>query len=108
MWVAPSKRPSVLLKPSNSPCVVLLLIATTRGCLHPLCLSLRLQCQDEYGEVCPAGWHKGAATIKPDPTSKLEYFSQAGGALNGDVEMAVNGKKRPGEPLEKDAKKART
>jgi len=65
------------------------------------------QFTDEHGEVCPVGWHKGAATIKPDPTSKLEYFSQAASASNGDVEMAVNGKKRPGEPLEKDAKKAR-
>jgi hypothetical protein len=51
---------------------------------------------------------KGAATIKPDPTSKLEYFSQANSAPNGDVEMSMNGKKRPGEPLEKEAKKART
>jgi hypothetical protein len=82
---------------------MLLLVNTSRAFHHP---PLTLT-QDEHGEVCPVGWHKGAATIKPDPTSKLEYFSQAASASNGDVEMAVNGKKRPGEPLEKDAKKAR-
>ena len=57
--------------------------------------------------MCPVGWHKGASTIKPDPTSKLEYFKQVHSAHNGDVEMAANGKKRLGEPLEKEAKKAR-
>ena len=80
---------------------------TIHGCLHPPYAPLTLRPQDEHGEVCPAGWHKGAATIKPDPTSKLEYFSQVGGTSNGDVEMGANGKKRSGEPLEKRAKKAR-
>ncbi|EFX04965.1 peroxiredoxin 1 [Grosmannia clavigera kw1407] len=33
------------------------------------------QFTDEYGEVCPAGWHAGSKTIKADPKLKLEYFS---------------------------------
>jgi alkyl hydroperoxide reductase subunit AhpC len=33
---------------------------------------------DEHGEVCPAGWNKNnKATIKTDPTAKLEYFEKA-------------------------------
>lgn len=27
------------------------------------------------GEVCPAGWTKGKATMKPDPKGSQEYFS---------------------------------
>lgn len=30
---------------------------------------------DEHGEVCPAGWTPGSASIKPDPVNKKEYFS---------------------------------
>ncbi|PRW44307.1 2-cys peroxiredoxin [Chlorella sorokiniana] len=29
----------------------------------------------EHGEVCPANWQEGAATIKPNPKESLEYFS---------------------------------
>ncbi|PFH59215.1 hypothetical protein XA68_12646 [Ophiocordyceps unilateralis] len=29
---------------------------------------------EEHGEACPAGWNKGAKTIKADPKGSLEYF----------------------------------
>lgn len=32
---------------------------------------------DEHGEVCPAGWKPGSATIKPDIEKSKEYFSKA-------------------------------
>ncbi|CDS05373.1 Putative Peroxiredoxin [Lichtheimia ramosa] len=32
---------------------------------------------DEHGEVCPAGWQKGSATIKPDVKQSKEYFEKA-------------------------------
>eukprot|EP00117_Sycon_ciliatum_P038393 scpid69360/ scgid28540/ Peroxiredoxin-4; Antioxidant enzyme AOE372; Peroxiredoxin IV; Thioredoxin peroxidase AO372; Thioredoxin-dependent peroxide reductase A0372 len=32
---------------------------------------------DEHGEVCPAGWKPGAATIVPDPEGKKAYFEKA-------------------------------
>lgn len=35
------------------------------------------QYADVHGEVCPAGWNPGAATIKPNPKDKLEYFEKA-------------------------------
>ena len=28
----------------------------------------------KHGEVCPAGWSKGKATMKPDPKGSQEYF----------------------------------
>uniref|UniRef100_A0A6B2LJW7 thioredoxin-dependent peroxiredoxin n=1 Tax=Arcella intermedia TaxID=1963864 RepID=A0A6B2LJW7_9EUKA len=31
---------------------------------------------EQHGEVCPAGWTKGADTIKPNPTDKLQYFGK--------------------------------
>lgn len=34
------------------------------------------QFTDEHGEVCPAGWTPGAATMKADPVGSLEYFSK--------------------------------
>lgn len=34
------------------------------------------QFTDEHGEVCPAGWQPGKATIKPTPQQKGEFFSQ--------------------------------
>lgn len=34
------------------------------------------QYADEHGEVCPAGWTPGKATIKPTPQQKGEYFGQ--------------------------------
>jgi peroxiredoxin (alkyl hydroperoxide reductase subunit C) len=34
------------------------------------------QYTDAHGEVCPAGWKKGAATIIPHPDEKLKYFSK--------------------------------
>jgi peroxiredoxin (alkyl hydroperoxide reductase subunit C) len=35
------------------------------------------QYSDEHGEVCPAGWNKeNKATIKPDPTGKLDFFEE--------------------------------
>ncbi|KAI8149635.1 thioredoxin-like protein [Fennellomyces sp. T-0311] len=32
---------------------------------------------DEHGEVCPANWTKGSATIKPNPQDSKEYFEKA-------------------------------
>jgi peroxiredoxin (alkyl hydroperoxide reductase subunit C) len=36
-----------------------------------------LQHFEENGEVCPANWRKGGATIKPTPKDSQEYFEQA-------------------------------
>ncbi len=33
-----------------------------------------LQFFEENGEVCPANWHKGEKTIKPDPQASQEFF----------------------------------
>lgn len=38
-----------------------------------------LQYVEKHGEVCPANWHEGDATIKPDPDRSQEYFSKHGG-----------------------------
>ncbi|TMW61843.1 hypothetical protein Poli38472_010906 [Pythium oligandrum] len=35
------------------------------------------QFTDEHGEVCPANWKKGKATMKADPKGSLEYFESA-------------------------------
>jgi alkyl hydroperoxide reductase subunit AhpC len=35
-----------------------------------------LQFFEKNGEVCPANWHEGSATIKPDPKGSQEYFSK--------------------------------
>jgi len=35
-----------------------------------------LQFFEQNGEVCPANWHQGAATMKPDPKGSQEYFSK--------------------------------
>lgn len=32
---------------------------------------------DKHGEVCPANWHEGSATMKADPVKSQEYFSKA-------------------------------
>jgi alkyl hydroperoxide reductase subunit AhpC len=34
------------------------------------------QYSDKHGEVCPAGWKPGSATIKPSPQASQEYFSK--------------------------------
>eukprot|EP00877_Chromochloris_zofingiensis_P012603 jgi/Chrzof1/7597/Cz02g29190.t1 len=34
------------------------------------------QFTDEHGEVCPANWKPGAATMKADPKDSQEYFSK--------------------------------
>ncbi|ESN96778.1 hypothetical protein HELRODRAFT_67713 [Helobdella robusta] len=31
---------------------------------------------EKHGEVCPANWKPGAATIKPDPMKSKEYFEK--------------------------------
>jgi peroxiredoxin (alkyl hydroperoxide reductase subunit C) len=33
-----------------------------------------LQHYEVHGEVCPANWHAGDKTMKPDPTGSLKYF----------------------------------
>ena len=35
-----------------------------------------LQYFESHGEVCPANWKEGSATIKPDPKGSREYFSK--------------------------------
>ncbi|MBN1589829.1 MAG: redoxin domain-containing protein [Pirellulales bacterium] len=35
-----------------------------------------LQFFEENGEVCPANWHEGSATIKPDPEQSQQFFSK--------------------------------
>jgi len=35
-----------------------------------------LQFNEEHGEVCPANWHEGDPTIKPDPKGSQEYFKK--------------------------------
>ena len=35
-----------------------------------------LQFFEEYGEVCPANWQEGKATIKPNPKGSQEFFSK--------------------------------
>jgi alkyl hydroperoxide reductase subunit AhpC len=34
-----------------------------------------LQFFEQNGEVCPANWHEGDATIKPDPQRSQEFFA---------------------------------
>ncbi len=36
-----------------------------------------LQHFEVHGEVCPANWHAGDKTMKPDPQGSLEYFATA-------------------------------
>ena len=52
--------------------------------------------QDQYGEVCPANWTEGSATIKADPNAKLEYFgaANANGHPNGNGEADGAPRKR--------------
>lgn len=38
-------------------------------------LTFFFSAQDEYGEVCPANWQEGGATILADPKGSLEYFA---------------------------------
>lgn len=35
-----------------------------------------LQFNEAHGDVCPANWKKGDATMKPDPVGSKEYFSK--------------------------------
>jgi alkyl hydroperoxide reductase subunit AhpC len=35
-----------------------------------------LQFVEQHGEVCPANWDEGGATIKPDPQASQEFFSK--------------------------------
>jgi len=35
-----------------------------------------IQETDKTGEVCPADWKPGAATMKPDPTGSQEFFNK--------------------------------
>jgi alkyl hydroperoxide reductase subunit AhpC len=39
-----------------------------------------VQFADEHGEVCPANWTPGGATITPDPDRSRDYFARAAGA----------------------------
>ena len=48
--------------------------------------SLRLvqafQFTDKHGEVCPAGWKPGKATMVPNPKDSQAYFQQANAIEN--------------------------
>lgn len=35
-----------------------------------------LQFVETHGEVCPANWHEGSSTIKPEPKASQEFFSK--------------------------------
>lgn len=35
-----------------------------------------LQFHEKHGEVCPADWQEGSATIKPDPEKSKEFFGK--------------------------------
>lgn len=35
-----------------------------------------LQFFEKNGEVCPANWHEGSATMKPDPKESQKFFSK--------------------------------
>jgi alkyl hydroperoxide reductase subunit AhpC len=37
-----------------------------------------LQFHDEHGEVCPANWRPGSATMIADPVKSLDYFGKSG------------------------------
>jgi len=37
------------------------------------------QFTEKYGEVCPANWNQGAATIKANPKDSKEYFTKVHG-----------------------------
>ncbi|EJD00641.1 peroxiredoxin [Fomitiporia mediterranea MF3/22] len=43
------------------------------------------QFTDKHGEVCPANWQEGGATMKADPKGSLEYFASANADANGSV-----------------------
>lgn len=38
------------------------------------------QFADEFGEVCPAGWHQGDKGMKADPKGSLEWFADQAAA----------------------------
>ncbi|THU82389.1 thioredoxin-like protein [Dendrothele bispora CBS 962.96] len=52
------------------------------------------QFTDKHGEVCPANWSEGGATIKANPQDKLEYFGTTAAAGGGEGSSAP-AKKRP-------------
>lgn len=50
---------------------------------HPLLSSQAIQFVAEHGEVCPANWMPGGATMHADPEKSLEYFATAGEVSGG-------------------------
>lgn len=50
---------------------------------HPLLSSQAIQFVAEHGEVCPANWTPGGATMHADPEKSLEYFATAGEVSGG-------------------------
>jgi alkyl hydroperoxide reductase subunit AhpC len=49
-----------------------------RSVSEALRLIAAFQYTDEHGEVCPAEWTQGEATIKPDPVGSKEFFKKQG------------------------------
>ena len=40
-----------------------------------------LQHTEEHGEVCPAGWNKGKAAMKPNPKGVADFLKANAGKL---------------------------
>ncbi|KAI8823593.1 thioredoxin-like protein [Fimicolochytrium jonesii] len=57
----------------------------------------------EHGEVCPANWQKGGATIKTDPKASKEYFNK----IDGVQHQASRKRMAEGSAQEPDTKKRR-
>lgn len=61
------------------PCYCSAYITLSFAILHASFIShsQAFQFTDKHGEVCPANWKEGAATMKPDPTGSQEYFKKS-------------------------------
>jgi peroxiredoxin 2/4 len=46
---------------------------------------------EEFGDVCPANWVKGADTIKADPVGAKKYFEKTHAGENGEDKVMSNG-----------------
>lgn len=51
--------------------------AVGRNIDETLRLVTAFQYAAKHGEVCPVGWNKGDATMKPDPKLSKEFFEKA-------------------------------
>lgn len=51
-------------------------LAVGRNVDETLRIVTAFQYADKHGEVCPAGWNPGEATMVPDPDKSKEYFEK--------------------------------